>query len=145
MPVNYRFDSNIIVIYTAGEYTINDLRAALLNSLVDPERPPNSFLLLNFGESQIIYCRSTQEIQKMTDFVASVGNHYNYRFAIVSSHDLPYVLQHFVSVRSGRYGITSEVFQTFDEAREWLVSEYLNTTHQAQASPTTHEPQFHQT
>ena len=127
MPINYRFDFNIIVIYMAGEYTINDLRLTLLNSFADPERPPDSFLLFNFGESQSIHCRSTQEIQTMADFVASMGNRYNYRLAIASSHDLPYVLQHFVSVKARTYGIVSETFQTFDEAREWLVSEYLDT------------------
>ena len=143
MPVNYRFDFNIIVIYMAGGYTVNDLRATLLNSLADPERPPDSFLLFNFGESQSIYTRSTEEIQTMTDFFASTGNRYNYRLAFASSHDLPYALQHFVSVKSRSYGITSEVFQTFNEAREWLVSEYLSTSQQAQALQTTNERQFH--
>lgn len=133
MPVNYRFDFNIIVIYMAGEYTINDLRTTLLNSFADPERPSDSFLLFNFGESQSIHCRSTQEIQTMADIVASLGNRYNYRLAIASSHDLPYILQHFVSVKSRNYGITSEVFQTFDEAREWLVSESPNSSEQVQA------------
>ena len=118
MPVNYRFDFNIIVICMAGEYSINDLRAALLNSLADPERPPDSFLLFDFGESRGIHTRPAEEIQTMTDFFALMGNRYNYRLAFASSHDLPYVLQHFVSVKSGSYGITSEVFQTFDEARE---------------------------
>ena len=143
MPVNYRFDFNIIVIYMAGGYTVNDVRATLLNSLADPERPPDSFLLFNFGESQSIYTRSTEEIQTMTDFFASTGNRYNYRLAFASSHDLPYALQHFVSVKSRSYGITSEVFQTFNEAREWLVSEYLSTSQQAQALQTTNERQFH--
>ena len=143
MPVNYRFDLNIIVIYMAGEYSINDLRATLLNSLADPERPPGSFLLFNFGESQGIHTRPTEEIQTMTDFFALMGNRYNYHLAIASTHDLPYVLQHFVSVKSRSYGITSEVFRTFNEAREWLVSEYLTTSHQSQAPLTTNEPQFH--
>jgi hypothetical protein len=70
----------------------------------------------------------------MTDFFALMGNRYNCRLAFASSHDLPYVLQHFVSVKSGSYGITSEVFQTFDEARELLVSEYLSASQHAQAS-----------
>ena len=134
MPVNYRFDFNSIVIYMAGEYTVNDLRTTLLNSLADPERPPESFLLFNFGNSQSIHCRSTQEIQTMADFVASMGNRYNYRLAIASSYDLPYALQHFVSVRARSYGITSEVFRTFDEAREWLVSEYPVTRQDAEAA-----------
>jgi|GEM_PF-931360 len=145
MPVNYRFDVNIIVIYMVGEYTANDLRATLLNSLADPERRPGSFLLFNFGESQGIHTRPTEEIQTMTDSFALMGNRYNYRLAFVSSHDLPHALQHFVSVKSRSYGISSDVFQTFDEAREWLLSEDLSVSKQAQAPRSTHEPQFQST
>ena len=143
MPVNYRFDLNIIVIYMAGEYSINDLRTALLNSLVDPERPPYSFLLFNFGESEGIDAKPAGEIQTMTDFFALMGNRYNYRLAFASSHDLPYTLQHFVSVKSRNYGIASEVFQTFDEAREWLVSEDRTTAQQTRSQQAANEPQLY--
>ena len=142
MPVNYRFDVNVIVIYTVGEYTVNDLRATLLKSLADPERPAGSILLFNFGESQGIHTRPAEEIETMTDFFALMGNRYNYRLAFASSHDLPYVLQHFVSVKSRSYGISSDVFQTFDEAREWLLSEYLSTSQETQAPQIINEPQF---
>jgi hypothetical protein len=137
MPVNYRFDAKIIVIYMAGEYSINDLRTTLLNSLTDPERPANSSLLLSFGVSQSIYSKSTEEIQRMGDFIASLGNRFNYRLAFVSSRDLPYDLLRFVYVKSGVYGIDSEVFHTYDEAREWLASEYLDMARQAPATRTT--------
>jgi hypothetical protein len=112
----------------AGEYSINDLQTTLLNSLADSERPPDSFLLFNFGEAQSIHYKSTHEIQSMAEFIASLGNRYNDRLAIASSYDLPYVLQRFVSVKSGSYGIDSEVFHSYDEAREWLVSDNFSTT-----------------
>jgi len=127
MPVYYRYDFNIIKIYMAGEYSIIDLRTTLLNSLADPERLPSSFLLFNIVESQSIYSRSTEEIQTMVDFIASMAHQYNYRLAIVSSHDLPFILQRFVSVKSKIYGIDAEVFRSDDEAREWLMSKPLYT------------------
>ena len=39
MPVTYRFDSNIIVVEMFGEYSMNDLRTAILNSLTDSDEP----------------------------------------------------------------------------------------------------------
>ena len=122
MPVTYRFDSTIIVVEMFGEYSMNDLRTAILNSLADSTSPFNSFLLLNFGESRSMGIRSSQEIEIMADFIASLANRFNNRFAFVSSYDLPYGLMRFVSVRSGSCGIESEVFRTYDEAREWLLS-----------------------
>ncbi len=135
MPAYYRFDLNIIVIYMAGEYSINDLRTALLNSLADPERPPGSFLLFNFGESQSIHTRSTEEIQIMAQFIASMGNRYNYRFALVSSRELPYILRGFISGKSESYGIEAELFRSYDEAREWLMSKAVQAYPQTKAAP----------
>lgn len=134
MPANYRFDFNIIVIYMAGECTINDLRTALLRSLADPERPPDSFLLFDFEESQSFYTRPAEEIQTMADFITSMRNRYNYRLAVVSSHELPYILQRFISVKSEALGIDADVFHSYDEAREWLVTKHFHTSRQAQAA-----------
>jgi hypothetical protein len=105
-----------------GEYSMNDLRTAILNSLTDSASPVNSFLLFNFAESRSIYIRSSQDLEIMAGFIASLAGRFNNRFAFVSSYDLPYGLMRFVSVRSGVCGIESEVFRTYHEAREWLLS-----------------------
>ena len=91
MPAYYRYDSNVIVIYMAGEYSINDLRTTLLNSLADPERPPGSFLLFNFGESQTIHTRPTAEIQTMAQFIASMGTRYHRRMNCHISYSNSYL------------------------------------------------------
>jgi hypothetical protein len=122
MPVRYRFDSNIIVIEMVGEYSTDELRATVLNSLADPTRPANSFLLIDLGESRSIYSRSSAEIKTMARFVASLANNFNNRIAFVAPDDTPFGLARMGSVGSEERGIESDVFRTFAEARKWLLS-----------------------
>ena len=122
MPVTYRFDSNIIIIEMYGEYSMDDVRAAILNSLADAGPNGQSFLLFNFGESRSIYVRSSEEINAMVGFITALADRFSNRLAFVSSYELPYGLMRFVCVKSGSCGIVSDVFRTYDEAKDWLLS-----------------------
>jgi hypothetical protein len=122
MPVRYRYDSNIVVIELVDEYSMDDLRMTVLRSLDDPVCPANSFLIINLTESRSIYKRSTDDIKSMAHFVASLGNRFNGRIALVAPGYLPYGLMRMSSVGSEDRQITSEVFRTFAEARKWILS-----------------------
>src|ERR1039458_6717344 len=104
MPATYRFDANIIIIEMFGEYSMNDVRTTILNSISNSMGKGNSFLLFNFGESRSMYVRSSEEINTMVNFITSLANRFNNRLAFVSSYDLPYGLMRFVSVKSGKIG-----------------------------------------
>ncbi len=122
MPVTYRFDANIIIIEMFGEYTMNDVRTTIINSLDGEGAGRRSFLLFNFGESRSMVVRSSEEINTMVNFITSLANRFGNRLAFVSSYELPYGLMRFVAVKSGKCGIDSEVFRTYKEARDWLLS-----------------------
>ena len=122
MPVTYRFDSNIIVIEMFGEYSMNDVRTTILNSLTDAGGKDRSSLLFNFGESRSMYVKSSEEINTMINFITSLANRFSNRLAFVASYELPYGLMRFISVKSARCGIDSEMFRTYKEARDWLLS-----------------------
>jgi hypothetical protein len=122
MPVSYRFDSNIVIIDVVGEYSMDDLRATILNSLADPEHPANTFLLINMEESRSILERSSAEVKAMARFVASLGERFNNRIAMVASGNLAYGLMRMGSAGSEEKGIKSNVFRTFAEAQKWLLS-----------------------
>ncbi len=122
MPVMHRFDSDIIIIEMFGEFTMNDVRAAIVDSLDRAARSGRSHLLFNFGDSRSIHVRSSEEINTMVSFITALRNRFNHRLAFVSSCDLPYGLMRFVSVKSVNCGIDSEVFRTYAEARDWLLS-----------------------
>ncbi|MGA9408795.1 MAG: STAS/SEC14 domain-containing protein [Bacteroidota bacterium] len=122
MPVTYRFDSTIIVVEMTGKYSMNTLRTTILDSLIDSQGPDKPFLLFNFDESRSIFIRSSEDINIMANFISSLANRFGNRLAFVSSYELPYGLMRFVSVKSVACGIEAEVFWTYDEAREWLLS-----------------------
>ena len=121
MPVTHRFDANIIVIEMFGEYSMNDVRTTILNSLADVGGKDRSALLFNFGESRSMYVKSSEEINTMVNFITSLANRFSNRLAFVSSYELPYGLMRFISVKSGSCGIDSEMFRTYEEARDWLL------------------------
>ena len=120
MPVKYRFDSNIVVVEMIGEYSLDDLRATILNSLADSERPASSFLLMNMTESKSIYNRSSDDVRAMANFVGSLGKQFNNRIAFVAPGDLPYGLMRMGSAGAEDLGIEARVFRAIDEARKWL-------------------------
>lgn len=123
MPVRYRYDSSIVVIELVDEYSMNDIRSTILNSLDDPACPANSVLMIDLSRSRSIYKRSTDEIKEVAQFVASQGNRFNGRIAMVASADLPFGLMRMSSTGSEEKEITSGVFRTFTEARKWLLSD----------------------
>jgi hypothetical protein len=122
MPVKYRFDANIVVIEMIGEYTLNDIRTTILNSLADSAHIANSFLLIDFSKSKSIYNRTSEEIQIMSNFLGSVGTRFSNRIALVGPDDLKFGLLRMGSVGSEDRGVKSNVFRTFAEARKWLLA-----------------------
>jgi len=122
MPVKYRFDSTIVVIELVGEYSMDDLRSTILNSLADSARPVNSYLLIDLSKSRSIYDRSAEDVNIMASFIGSLGGRFNNRIALVAPNDLPYGLMRMGSVGSEERGVKSEVFRSFDDARNWLLS-----------------------
>jgi len=122
MPVKYRFDANITVIEMVGEYSLDDLRTAFLNSLADTDRPANSFLLINLAESLSFKNRPSDDIKTMASFVADLGNRFNNRIALVAPDDLRYGLIRMGSAAVDQEGVDSRVFRDFAEARKWLLS-----------------------
>jgi hypothetical protein len=121
MPVHYRFDDCIVVIEMVGEYSIDELRSAILSSIADPKRPANCCLLINMSESRSIYSRTTAEIKSMARFVGTHGERFNNRIAMVASEDAPFGLMRMGSVGSEERGVQSDVFRSFAEAKKWLL------------------------
>ncbi len=121
MPVQYRFDSNIVVIEAIGEYSMEEFRTTLLDSLNDSQRPASSFLLIDLTQSVSIYNRSSEDIKTMARFVASQGDRFNNRIAMVGPNDLPYGMMRMGSAGSERRGIEARVFRSLAEARKWLL------------------------
>ena len=122
MPVTYRFDSNIVIIELAGEYSMDDIHTTILNSLADSMCPATPFILINLSDSRSIYNRSPENVITMARSLASLAKRFNNRIALVAPKDLPYGLMRMGSVFSEEMGFEPKVFRTFDEAMKWLLS-----------------------
>jgi len=77
MPVTYRFDSNIVVIEMVDEYSMDDIRTTVLNSLADSVCPANPFILMNLSKSRSIYIVGRQKMSKP-------WHAHSHRWAIIS-------------------------------------------------------------
>ena len=122
MPVTYRFDSNIVIIEMAGEYSLSDIRNSILTSLADSTCPSSPFILVNLSESRSIYTRSSEDIKSMVRSLASLVERFNNRIAFVTPNDLLYGLMRMGSVFSEDKGMKTQVFRSFEDARKWLLS-----------------------
>lgn len=121
MPVSYRFESNIIVIEMIGEYSVDDLRATILNSFDDPNCPKNPTLMIDLSKSTSIYQRSSASINAMANFIASHGKKFSNRIALIAPDALTYGLMRMSSAPADLHGIEVEIFRTYEKAREWLL------------------------
>ena len=122
MPVLYRYDSDIVVVEIVAEYSMDELRKTILNSLADPQCPQSAVLMINSGGSQSIYKRSADDVKTMAQFIASLGKSFHNRIALVAPADLPFGLMRIGSVGSEDRGIDSSVFRSMAEARAWLLA-----------------------
>ena len=122
MPATYRFDDRIVVLELIGQYTMDEIRATILNSLADSGRPANSYLLIDLGRSRSIHDRTSDEIRSMANFIGTLGERFNNRIALVGPSDFTFGLARMGSVGSEERGIQSEVFRSVAEARKWLLS-----------------------
>ncbi len=123
MPVSYRFDVDVIVIEMIGEYSVNDLRMTVLKSFEDAGLPKRPTLLLDLSKSQSISKRSSAIINEMANFIASFGKRFGNRLALAAPDDLTYGLMRMSSARADSFGINVEIFRTYEEAREWLLTD----------------------
>ena len=122
MPVQYRFDSHIVIIEVVDEYSMTDFRTTILNSLADSKCPTDSVLLINLTASKSIYNRTTEDVSAMARFVATLGNRFHNLIALVAADNLPFGLMRMSSAGSEERGITSRVFRTLPDARKWILS-----------------------
>ncbi|HTY09550.1 MAG TPA: hypothetical protein VMF88_00635 [Bacteroidota bacterium] len=122
MPVHYRYDENIVIVEPVGEYSTEELRAAVLNAFTDAHCPASCCLLINIGQSRSIYNRSTSEINIMARFLASQSKRFNDRVAFAASDDAQFGLLRMGSIGAEEKGIQFGVFRSIDEARKWLLS-----------------------
>jgi len=105
-----------------GEYSLDDIRVTILNSLADSECPTTPVILVDLSESHSIYNRSTNDVMNLARSLAPLAERFNNRIALVAPKDFQYGLMRMGSVFSKDAGFEPEVFRNFVDARKWLLS-----------------------
>ena len=121
MPVQYRFDEKILVIEMSGTYSIDELRSTISSAFKDPARPEDAVLLLDLSASQSFHERSSESVSNVARFVASFGQKFNNRLAIVAPDDLKFGLARMGSATTDNLDIRAEIFRDPAKARAWLL------------------------
>lgn len=117
MTVQHQRDGRIAVVTAEGRYAVAELRdafaAALAAELADG-------LLFDVSRSQSLGDRSAHDVRAMAHFVASHGERFSQRFAIVATSDASYGLMRLGSVVTESQGVTTHVFRDLNAAMAWL-------------------------
>ena len=120
MAVTYTFDDRTVILRMTGTYSTGDIRAALLNALDDPARPPLVGLLFDVRDSRSIAERTADEVRAMAEFLATNGDRFGRRLALVADEDAAFGLMRLGAVRVEQRGVDSQVFRNAADANAWL-------------------------
>ena len=117
MTVQHQRDGRIAVVTAEGRYAVAELRdafaAALAAELADG-------LLFDVSRSQSLGDRSAHDVRAMAHFVASQGERFSRRFAIVAPSDLAFGLMRLGSVVTESQGVATHVCRDHESALAWL-------------------------
>jgi hypothetical protein len=122
MSISYRFESNIVFLELAGEYSTAELGQLIIDSLDDPLSPDRPDMLFDLSASRSIRQRSTEDIKQMVQLFATLVGRVGKRIAFYAPSDLPYGLMRMGTMLAGESERSAQVFRTRDEALQWLRS-----------------------
>lgn len=136
MAVEYAFHEGVLTIAAVGVYEPRDLVQAFLAALNDPACPRPVALMYDVSRSESLATRSTDEIRKMADFIASYADRIGGRLAVVAPTDVHFGLSRIGAARSEGVGVDAQVFRTAAEAHQWLTG----STRTAEGPPASRDP-----
>jgi len=120
MPLHTRRERDIAIVEASGRYDVAELRAAFEASLGPTEGRPARGLILDVSASEALADRSAQDVRAMAYFVASLGDRFERRFAIIAPMDLAFGLMRLGSVVTESEGVVTRVFRDRESAIAWL-------------------------
>jgi hypothetical protein len=121
MPVSFEIEDGVIALRMIDVYVPADIQAALLEALKDPRASGAVGLLFDVSRSISLNARSSDEVAAMGFFLARQSDAFARRVALVGFDDFPFGMMRMGKVTLERQGVTSEVFRSDKNAREWLL------------------------
>ncbi len=122
MPLRYEIDADLglVTVTATGTLRYDDVTAAFLERIADPEYRPGMHLLLDGREA--IFEFASDDISRLVEFYESrrADRGTGFRFALVSGLDVTFGMGRMFEVYADKLPEDIGVFRDFDEARRWV-------------------------
>lgn len=120
MPVHTSSLGRYAVVVAEGRYDPADLRAGIDTALARfPDGRPAA-LLIDFSSSLEVAEREMTQVRAMAFFLASRGDAFDWRLAMVAPSNAAFGVIRLGSVTTERRGLDTRVFRSLASALEWL-------------------------
>ena len=121
MPVVREVADGILTLRMEGEYTTQDIRAALLAGDDGDHAGGIVGMLFDVSGSTVLPSRSTSEIRDLAAFLGREGARFGRRLALVAPSDVAFGLMRLASVSVPESEVETEAFRDHAAARAWLL------------------------
>ena len=120
MPVTYEIKEGIIALRMIGSYTTAELRDVFLDAVGEADPAQTIGMTFDVSDSASLSARSAEDVAAMGYFIASHGDRFHRRIALIGSEDFNYGMMRLGSVTLDQQRVTNRVFRTEKEGVEWL-------------------------
>ena len=121
MAIEHRRDGNVAVVTARGRYSMAELRDGVDEALDAFGDEVSAGLLFDLTGSESLGDRTAEDLRAMAIFLASRGERFSRRLAMVAVTDVAYGLMRMGAVTAELHGIAAHVFRDHGSARRWLV------------------------
>jgi hypothetical protein len=120
VTIEHGRDGDIAIVRASGRYEVAELRAALEAAVAPFGATGASGLLFDLSESQSLGDRPTEDVRGMAYFIASHGDRFGRRLAMVTGSEVAYGLMRLGATVAESQGISARVFRDRESAMAWL-------------------------
>ena len=121
MAIEHRREGDVAVVTARGRYSMAELRDGIDEALDAFGDEVSAGLLLDLTGSESLGERTADDLRAMAIFLASRGNRFSSRLAMVAVTDVAYGLLRMGAVTAESQGIAAHVFRDYGSARRWLM------------------------
>jgi len=122
MPIIHEVRDGALLLRMSGKYSTADLRHCVLEA-IDTLGDANAIgMCFDVSESESLVTRTAEEVTAMGYFLASYGDRFGRRIALIGANDFSFGMMRLGSVALDRENISSAVFRNERDACGWIKS-----------------------
>lgn len=112
-----------------GKYSVADLRATLLESLLHLGPGGAIGMVFDVSASESLAERTAEDVRSMGYFLAIHSDHFSRRVALIGSADFGFGMMRLGSVTLEEQGVTNKVFRSQQEGLAWVRASHRTIDH----------------